>query len=346
MSDWELNDAFAFGVVPGKVVSELLADALPETVGIVRDAYLLQAAGLANNPPSHFLRFDDRPADRIIALAADLRDEPAVAGLKWIASWPENVSAGIPRASAVLILNRRDTGYPFAILEASLISAVRTAASAVLAAESLIAAVRPQGRVGLRVGFAGCGIIARNIHDMFRARKWEFREVAAFDTDQESARAFLDHAGRQTATSLAATQDDLIAGSDIVVFATTAARPHVFSPEVFENNPLVLHISLRDLSEQIILASNNILDDVDHCLQADTSPHLAEKMSGGRAFVTGTISDVLNGAISIDPGRPTIFSPFGMGIIDLAVGRFVYREACRRKLVVDIDGFFHERRRW
>jgi N-[(2S)-2-amino-2-carboxyethyl]-L-glutamate dehydrogenase len=338
------GNTFTFGVVTGKVVGEILADALPETVGIVRDSYLAHAAGLANNPRSHFLRFDDRPADRIIALAADLKDQPAIAGLKWIASWPENVAAGIPRASAVMILNRRDTGYPFAVLEASMISAVRTAASAVLAAEAL----RPSSKIrgGLRVGFTGCGIIARSIYDMFRARNWSFREVTAFDTNEQSARAFLAHAASYGSTTLATTHNDVIAGSDIVVFATTAPKPHVFATELFKSNPLVLNISLRDLSEEIILAANNIVDDVDHCLQAETSPHLTEKLTGTRDFITGTIANVLSGSVSIDSTRPTIFSPFGMGILDLAVGRFVYQEAQRRKLVIDIHDFFQERRRW
>jgi ornithine cyclodeaminase/alanine dehydrogenase-like protein (mu-crystallin family) len=87
-----------------------------------------------------------------------------VDGLKWIrsdqiSSFPENVAAGTPRASAVLILNDQDTGYPFACLEGSIISATRAAASPALAARALSAGrSRPT-----RVGFFGVGLIARYI---------------------------------------------------------------------------------------------------------------------------------------------------------------------------------------
>ena len=59
-----------------------------------------------------------------------LRGEPGVAGIKWIGSFPDNVARNVPRASAVLLLNDFETGYPFACLEAAQISAARTAASA------------------------------------------------------------------------------------------------------------------------------------------------------------------------------------------------------------------------
>jgi hypothetical protein len=60
----------------------------------------------------------------------------------------------------VLILNDHDTGYPFAVLESSIISATRTAESAALAADRL-----SRGRIRpTRVGFIGTGLIARYIH--------------------------------------------------------------------------------------------------------------------------------------------------------------------------------------
>lgn len=55
-----------------------------------------------------------RPGARIIALPASIGGETQVDGLKWISSFPENIHTGIPRASAVVVLNDRDTGYPIA----------------------------------------------------------------------------------------------------------------------------------------------------------------------------------------------------------------------------------------
>ena len=135
------------------------------------------------NPPSYFLRFPDRPTARIIALPASLGGQVRVDGLKWISSFPDNVAAGIPRASAVLILNDHDTGYPFAVLESSIISATRTAASAALGADRLSRGrTRPS-----RVGFIGTGLIARYIHTFLAGTGWEFDEIGVHDLSADSA---------------------------------------------------------------------------------------------------------------------------------------------------------------
>ena len=83
------------------------------------------------------------------------------------------------------------------------------------------------------------------------------------------------------------TTEELIRSSELVVFATVADEPHVRDPAWFTHNPLVLHVSLRDLAPEILLASTNIVDDVEHCHKADTSPHLVEQLTGNRDFLAG-----------------------------------------------------------
>ncbi|MEU2336942.1 2,3-diaminopropionate biosynthesis protein SbnB [Streptomyces sp. NPDC006654] len=334
-----------FAVITGEQVQQALNGREKQLVELVEAAYRLHDAGDSVNPPSYFLRFPDRPSSRIIALPASLGGQVQVDGLKWISSFPDNVSAGLPRASAVLILNEHDTGYPFACLESSIISATRTAASAALAADWLS---RGRSRP-TRVGFFGTGLIARYIHTFLAGTGWDFDEVGVYDLSADSAAGFsgyLRGTGSAARITVHDSAEDLVRGSDLVVFATIAGRPHVTDPAWFTHNPLVLHVSLRDLAPEILLGAANFVDDVDHCLKADTSPHLAEQLTGDRDFLNGTLGDVMSGRAAPPPDRPVIFSPFGLGVLDLAVGKYVYDEVSRSGDLRLIDDFFHELRRY
>ena len=329
----------SFSVISGGQVAGALEGREREVVALVEDAYRWHDAGDSVNPPSYFLRFPDRPTARIIALPASLGGKTRVDGLKWISSFPENVAAGIPRASAVLILNDHDTGYPFAVLESSIISATRTAASAALAADRLSRG-RPRP---VRVGFVGTGLIARYVHTFLAGTGWSFDEVGVFDLSADSAagfRGYLERSGERARVHDSA--ESLVRGSDMVVFATVAARPHVHDVGWFDHHPLVLHVSLRDLAPEILLASTNLVDDVEHCLKADTSPHLVEQATGNRDFLAGTLADVLNGRIEVPADRTVVFSPFGLGVLDLAVGKFVHDRVAAAGQLQVVGDFFHD----
>ncbi|UNM16573.1 2,3-diaminopropionate biosynthesis protein SbnB [Streptomyces formicae] len=334
-----------FAVISGGQVQEALAGREKQIVELVEATYRLHGAGDSVNPPSYFLRFPDRPTARIIALPASIGGDVRVDGLKWISSFPQNVDAGIPRASAVLILNDHDTGYPFACLESSIISATRTAASAALAADRLS---HHLGRRPARIGFLGTGLIARYIHTFLAATGWTFDQTGVHDLCPRSAAGFRSHleqSGAPGDITVHTSAEDLIRSSDLVVFATIAAEPHVTRTAWFDHHPLVLHVSLRDLAPEIILESANIVDDIDHCMKANTSPHLAEQLTGNRDFLTGTLDDVIAGRTALPDDRTVVFSPFGLGVLDLAVGKYVYDEVARNDQLHVIDDFFHELRR-
>ncbi len=330
-----------FGLISGAQVQHALDGKAQWAVDLVEETYRVHGEGDSVNPPSYFLRFPDRPSSRIIALPASLGGSFGVDGLKWVSSFPENVEAGIPRASAVLILNDHETGYPFACMEASIVSATRTAASAALAADRLTRTrARPR-----RVGFVGLGLIARYIHTFLRDTGWEFEEIGLHDLSKASADGFsgyLDRSGTSAQVTVHDSVESLIRSSDLVVFATIASRPYVDRPEWFDHHPVVLNVSLRDLAPDVLLAATNYVDDIEHCLKADTSPHLVEQLTGNRDFLAGTLYDVIAGNSQVPADGTVIFSPFGLGVLDLAIGLYVYEEVARNGDLHVIDDFFYD----
>jgi len=308
-------------ILKGNEVVELLTGRERDVIEVVRVAYMAHAAGKSSLPHSTFLRFLDSEKNRIIALPAYLGDGFGVAGIKWVSSFPDNLSKGLDRASAVLILNSTVTGRPEAIIEGSIISARRTAASAALAAQTLLGE-----REVNSVGMIGCGLINFETARFLLAVRPEIKRLTVFDLDRARAEQFKRLCG--------AMFDEIVVAEDmralwrdnaLVSFATTAVRPHVFDLSDCAPGSVILHTSLRDLAPEVILGCDNVVDDVDHVSRAQTSIHLAEQLGGDRAFVRCTLGDILLGHAPARRDRDslTVFSPFGLGILDLAVGKFV-----------------------
>ncbi|MGK5729161.1 2,3-diaminopropionate biosynthesis protein SbnB [Streptomyces sp. URMC 124] len=332
-----------FSVVPGRTVHRVLDGRQREITELVEKAYLLHGEARTINPPSYFLRFPDRPTARIIALPASVGGDRPVDGIKWISSFPSNLARGIPRASAVLVLNDPVTGYPYACLESSIISAVRTAASAAVAARALIG-----DRPVRRVGYLGTGLIARYLHTYLSVLGRTPEEFGVHDLSPDYARGFADYLSGTAGGAGVRVHDsaeELVRSCDVVVCATTAAAPHLLDPSWFAHHPLVLHVSLRDLGTDVVLDSVNIVDDVEHVLKANTSVHLAEQLTGGRDFLHGTLYDVLTGRTAVPGDRTVVFSPFGLGVLDLAVGEHVFTRAREQGELSVVDGFFHDLKR-
>jgi 2,3-diaminopropionate biosynthesis protein SbnB len=326
----------SFHVIGGRTIRALLRARQHDVVSLVRETYRLHHAGSTTNPDSYFLRFTDKPTARIIALPARVQGKRDVVGIKWISSFPENRNLGLERASAAILLNDMATGFPYACLEASHISAARTAASAELGAELL-----HRGKQATAVAVIGTGPIAATVVDFLLGTGWSIGGFRVHDLVAERAAAFRARLReRGCAADVAATAAEAIGGADLVLFATTSAKPYLDDPALFTPAQTVLHISLRDLGVRVILSAQNVVDDIEHCLKAQTSPHLAEQATGGRAFVAGTVGDLLTGALQPDRSRARIFSPFGLGVLDMAVARFVYEQAIAEGTATAIDDFF------
>ncbi|MEU9247635.1 2,3-diaminopropionate biosynthesis protein SbnB [Streptomyces sp. NPDC048385] len=319
-------------------VHQVLDDAEAEVVAAVRRAYLLHDRGRTALPHSVFLRFPEDPRNRIIGLPAYLGEEEPVAGIKWIASFPGNTARGLERASAAVILNSMATGQPEALLEGSVISARRTAASAALAAATLGSSVPETG-----VGLIGCGVIGFEILAYLRAVLPGLAAVTVFDLDDARAESFAARCQARwpdLKTEVAVSAEEALAAHRLVCLATTAAAPHL-TTDACRPGTLVLHVSLRDLTPGSILTAVNVVDDADHVCRESTSLHLAEQLCGNRGFITTSIGAVLNAGKPFRRAedRVTVFSPFGLGTLDLALADLVRRRAASLGLGTRVPDF-------
>jgi alanine dehydrogenase len=167
----------------------------------VRDAFVAYARGEWSMPPKVYV-----PAYP----AGDFRAMPALgaghAVLKWVTSFPGNPESGLPTVTGVVLLSDAGNGALRAVLDAAAVTALRTGAAAVLAAETL-------GRTDTAVaGVVGAGVNGRAVARTFAARG---REVLLWDVDAARAGAAADELG----VGIAPSQGEAL-GADVVVTVT------------------------------------------------------------------------------------------------------------------------------
>ncbi len=326
-------------ILKGDEVDAALKGREQEIIDVVEAAYKVHASGDSSLPNSLFLRFPDNERNRIIALPAHLGQEFNVAGVKWVSSFPGNLDKGLNRASAVIIMNSAETGRAEVIMEGSLISAKRTAASAALAVRCIHTRSTPE-----TVGFLGCGPINFEVARFLSVVFPKIARLLVFDVDASRARQFKENCAELAAgwnVSVVTESREVFESANLVSLATTAVHPHICDLSMCPPGSTILHVSLRDFSPEVILSADNVVDDQDHVCRAQTSVHLAEQMTGNRDFIRCTLADIANGTAGpkADPDAVTIFSPFGLGVLDLAVGKLATDFAAEHRLGTLIESF-------
>lgn len=331
-------------ILKGGEVDSLLAGREREIIETVRRAYIAHAENQSSLPHSLFLRFPDQPRNRIIALPAYLGADFSVAGIKWISSFPGNLERGLERASAAVLLNSTETGRPEALIEGSLISAKRTAASAALAARQLRAGVDGGGANDDSASLVGLGVINFEIARFLLAACPEIKRLFVFDLDAQRAEQFKERCLEtfdELEVKVITDMQAALSSSSLVSLATTALKPHISDLSMCAPATTILHVSLRDITPEAILTADNVVDDVDHVARAETSIHLAEQLTGHRDFVRCTLADILRGVAPArrDGESISIFSPFGLGVLDLALSEFVRRQGLEQGMGTIIPAF-------
>jgi 2,3-diaminopropionate biosynthesis protein SbnB len=300
------------------MVEEFFNNNISDAYNIIKQTYLDFSKGASKNPPSSFLWYDNDTNSRIIGLAAYLGDKKSYPGIKWIASCPHNIEHGLPRASAVIILNDFTTGFPVAVIEGATISALRTALSAILALEYL----HPEKTIP-NLGIVGGGNLATVFLQCLNLLGWKFDSCQIYDKQNTQIMHKEKRLVGISNINYSVDCNKMLKNSDVVLFATTAVTPYINDQNLFKLNAVILNLSLRDISPEIILSAYNIVDDVEHILAANTSPHLAYLLSGNKDFIAGNIMQLVSGQIKVAEHKLKIFSPMGMGILDIAMANLL-----------------------
>jgi alanine dehydrogenase len=274
-------------------------------VEAVRTAFIAHVRGEWTMPPKVYVT--NYPA-------GDFRAMPALGGghalLKWVTSFPGNPQQGLPTVTGVVLVSDAENGQLRAVLDAASVTALRTGAAAVLAAETL-------GRADARTAAViGAGVNGRAAARTFVARG---RMVSMWDRDGVRARAAAAELGASVASSLEeALAADLVVtmtpGHD-VLFADGSLRPGQHVSLMGADGPGKAEMATGELARAHVFC--------DDWEQASHGGELAHAVTAGvlREENVTQLGAVLAGTAA---GRErddemTVFDSTGLAIQDLAI---------------------------
>lgn len=298
----------------------------PRLVRLTETIVRLRDAGECVSPLKTYLRYQD-PSNRIIAMPAYVGGEVGMAGIKWIASFPGNLSQGLPRAHNSITLNDSATGEPVAFIRSGLLSGIRTAAVSGVMVRASVAAGRSPG---IRLAIIGWGPIGRLHLDMFAEVCGETLERVLLYDVRGIDPATVPERVKEIAT---VAEDWRQAYREANVVATCTVSPARYIDEAPEPGALLLNVSLRDYKPESLARANPlvVVDDWREVCRENTDIEQLHLHGGLREEDTLSLPDVVcrNALAGGGAGRTVFFNPMGLAVFDIAVASYYWREALR-----------------
>ena len=252
-----------------------------------------------------------------------------IAGVKVLTVVPENHLHGEESHQGMVILFEQERGRPLALLDASSVTAIRTAAASAVATRALARAEAGD------LAILGSGTQARTHLDAMRAVR-TLRRVRVWSRRPESARRFAGREGERTglAVETMPSAREAVDGADLICTATAAREPVLLgewiAPGAHVNAAGACTPNARELDAAAV-ARSRLFTDRRESLLAESGDFLLARGEGAVAddHILGEIGEVLEGKV---PGRRaeseiTLFKSLGIAVEDLAAGWHVYRKA-------------------
>ena len=289
-----------------------------EAYDAVRDAFVAYARGEWSMPPKVYVT--NYPA-------GDFRAMPAIGGghalLKWVTSFPRNPARGLPTVTGLVVLSDAEDGRLLAVLDAAAVTALRTAAASVLAADTLC---RPEAS---SYAVVGCGVNGAEAARMLVAHE---TMPIVWDVDETRRRMVAERLGARVAESAAeALACEVVLtvtpGAD-VLYPTGSLEPGQHVSLMGADGPGKAEVALEELGRAHLFC--------DDWEQASHGGELAAAVAAGlitRGDVT-ELGAVLSGEADgrRSAGDITLFDSTGLAIQDLAIAKAAFAKTAELDL--------------
>lgn len=305
-----------------------------ECVETIRKAVLCLHNQDAVQPIKPYLRFENLQ-NRIIAMPAFLGGVFDVAGIKWIASFPENIKRGLPRASSVVILNDSETGTVLSAIHTSLLSVIRTASVSALIIKCFLEARQYKK---ITIGIVGWGPIGqyhlKMCEEMFGDK---ISKVLLYDLKNIDWKNV--NSDKKDKIVIAKNWTEAYTESDIFITCTVSKERYIDRKP--KPGSLLLNVSLRDYKLDIFpfVKDSIIVDDWDEVCRENTDIENFHKENGLKRIDTKSIVDIVvnNCLKSYAKNDSIMFNPMGMAIFDIAIASYYFDLARDKKIGLLLD---------
>ncbi len=307
-------------------VGELLP--MEACISVMEEALAALAQGKVHQP----LRTVLRPAGAAGVLGlmpAYLSGERAAYAVKVISVFPGNPALGLEGHQGGVMLLSAQTGEPLALMNASAITRIRTAAVSAVATRLL---AQPEAR---ELAIIGSGVQARS-HLEALACVRPLHRVRVSSRNLENAKRFAEEMAQSYPFPIVAvgSVEEAVRGADLIVTATTAAEPVLrrewISPGVHINAVGTFAPTTREVDSATVADAALFVDRREAAMR-EAGDYLIPLREGaiGPEHIRAEIGEVLTGSL---PGRTsaqeiTLFKSLGLAVEDLAAAEYLYRRA-------------------
>jgi ornithine cyclodeaminase/alanine dehydrogenase-like protein (mu-crystallin family) len=311
-------------VLAGHHVHELLT--YRECAEVMREALAQRVRGQIQQP----LRTMVRPRDAAGFMALMPAYSPGAGyALKAICVTPGNPAAGKDMHQGGVLLFDAATGEPRALVNASAVTEIRTAATSAVATDLL---ARPGAA---EVAIIGTGVQGRaHAHALAATRELTGIRLAGRDLDRTRAAAAALAGQLDVPVSAYDDVAAAVAGAAVVVTATSSAEPVLrrawLDPGTHVNAVGACVPAAREL-DTAMMAEAAVFADSRESVSSEAGDFLIAEREGVANPVRAELGELLTGAAPgrADDGELTVFESLGLAAEDLAAASYLYEKASR-----------------